>query len=93
MKTEIINVRIPEEYKNLLKEESLNNGVSISDTIRSIIDFYYYEIPNEEFEPELYNSNQFLYLIAWMFNKKGCPQDYSTKQELIDLKNIFKFFN
>ncbi len=94
MKTVILNVRVPEYLRNALIEESSNNDVLISDTIRTILNSHYEDNNEEEiyddleFENDFYNSNQFLYLVSWIFEKKGQPNVNCEKHILIELKNI-----
>ncbi|SEB06998.1 hypothetical protein SAMN05443667_12011 [Flavobacterium gillisiae] len=94
MKTVILNVRVSEETRDALIEESSNKGISISENIRAILSNHIKEDIDEEntdfsaFANGFYNSNEFLYLITWIYDKKGQPQDNSEKHILIELKNI-----
>lgn len=84
MKSILLNVRIPEHFNDQLQEESLHSGQSISEVLRNIISDHYSLTVCEE---DLYTSNRYIFLIVWIFQKKGQPQDHSDKQTLIDLKN------
>ena len=84
MKSIIVNVRVPEYLNDQLQEESLHSGQSISEVLRNIISDHYSLTVREE---DLYTSNRYIFLIVWIFQKKGQPQDHSNKQTLIDLKN------
>jgi hypothetical protein len=83
MKSVLLNVRVPENLSNRLNEESMDLGVNLSEILRTIIANHFTVTEND-----IYNSNKFIYLTSWIFQKKGFPQDCSNKQTLIDLKNI-----
>lgn len=84
MKSILLNVRVPDYLNDQLQEESTHSGQSISEVLRSIISDHYRLSTHEE---ELYTSNRFIFLIVWIYQKKGQPRDHSDKQTLIDLKN------
>jgi hypothetical protein len=94
MKTEILNVRVTRQMNNLLIADSSNKEITISDNIRIILSDYFglnQNLINQnsfESKNDFYNSNEFIYLVAWMFDKKGRPQIDCEKQKLIELQNI-----
>lgn len=83
MKSVLLNVRVPEYLSDQINEEAMDSGISISEAVRTIISNHFTVTEND-----IYNSNKFIYLTSWIFQKKGSPQDRSDKQTLIDLKNI-----
>lgn len=84
MKSILLNVRVPEYLVDQIQEESTDSGQSISDVLRSIISDHYKLSTQQE---DLYNSNRYIFLLIWIFQKKGQPQDNSDKEKLINLKN------
>lgn len=83
MKSVPLHVRVPECLSDKLNDESVDSGTSNSEVLRKIISNHFTVTEND-----IYNSNKFIYLTSWIFQKKGFPQDSSNKQTLIDLKNI-----
>ena len=94
MKSDILNVRIPEKLKNMLIDDSDQKGISLSDNVRDILTTYNKELQNEEvdnqtlFDNNYPNSNEFIYLISWMFEKSRDPYNWGLKNDLEDLKKI-----
>lgn len=92
MKSVILNVRISQDLRNKLENLSLENKTSISDTIRNILKNHFENPGNEHSDyvdvDYLYHSNQFLFLITWMFEKTTYCYDDKSEMELLGLKNI-----
>ena len=92
MKSNILNVRIPEEIKNTLLKKSEELGINLSDMIREILTTHCDENENNDlssvFNIELYNSNEFIFLLTWLIDKRKFPSDNNEIEVLIDLKNI-----
>ena len=89
MKSVILNVRISQDLKNKLEKQSKEDGATISDLIRDILNNYTEnEDSNYSLTDDLYHSNQFLFLITWMFEKRDCGLDGKTEFELQRLKSI-----
>lgn len=94
MKTDILNVRIPQKLRDRLIDDSQEKGITLSDHSREILTAYYEdqivnEIDNQTLhEISFYNSSEFIYLIFWMFEKINCSKHNGTKTELEDLKKI-----
>jgi hypothetical protein len=91
MKSVILNVRISPDLRNKLEKLSIQNEVSTSDIIRDILNNHFDYLENEESDYEdedyLYHSNQFLFLVTWMFEKKTCCYDGHSERDLLSLKN------
>lgn len=91
MKSVIQNMRLSQDLKNKLENQSLENEVSISVSIRDILTnhFNYSEVDNFDLEKDdyLYHSSKFLFLVAWMFEKTTCCYDGYSELELLSLKN------
>ena len=91
MNSAILNVRIPQDLKNKLEKLSVQNNASTSDILRDILsnhfDYVENEAPDYEDEDYLYNSNQFLFLVTWVFEKKFCCYDGHSERDLHSLKN------
>jgi hypothetical protein len=89
MKSVILNVRISQELKNNLEKQSEEEGVTISDLIRNILNNHSDNETSNLLDMDyLYHSNQFLYLITWMFEKRDCAFDGKTEIELLRIKSI-----
>ncbi len=92
MKSVILNVRISKDLKNALENQSLENEVSISDTIREIVENHFENVYDDEdlfVNPNLlYNSNEFLFLVSWLFEKKDFAYDGNSEAQLLDIKKI-----
>ena len=75
MKSEILNVRVPRKLRDTLIDDSDEKGISLSDNVREILTSYSEEIQREEvdnqtlFDNNYPNSNEFIYLISWMYEK------------------------
>lgn len=91
MKSVIQNVRIPQDLRNKLEKLSIQNDVSTSEIIRDILNnhFDYSENEESDYEDEdyLYHSNQFLFLVTWLFEKRTCCYDGLFERDLLSLKN------
>lgn len=91
MKSVIQNVRISQDLRNKLEKLSIQKDVSTSDIIRDILNNHFDYLENEESDYEdedyLYHSNQFLFLVTWMFDKITCCYDGLSELELASLKN------
>lgn len=94
MKSDILNVRIPEKLRNMLIDDSDQKGISLSDNVRDILTTYSEELQSEEvdnqtlFDNNYPNSNEFIYLISWMYEKSRDPYNWGLKNDLEDLKKI-----
>ncbi|WKL44894.1 hypothetical protein [Flavobacterium sp. ZE23DGlu08] len=94
MKSYILNVRIPEKLRNMLIDDSDQKGVSLSDNVRDILTTYSEELQSEEidnqtlFDNNYPNSNEFIYLISWIYEKSRDPYNWGLKNDLEDLKKI-----
>lgn len=92
MKSEILNLRIPASLKEKLENESGDNDITLSDLTRDILLSHYMENEGDNlfFESEInfYNSNEFLYLITWLFEKRLNNYDTNKIQVFEDLKKI-----
>jgi len=94
MKSDILNVRISRKLRNLLIEDSDQKDISLSDNVRDILTAYSVELQNEEidnqtlFDNNFPNSNEFIYLISWIYEKSRDPINWGLKNDLEDLKKI-----
>lgn len=89
MKSVTLNVRISQDLKNKLEKQSQEDGAAISDLVRDILNNYIEnEDSNYSLTDDLYHSNQFLFLITWIFEKRDCSLDGKTEFELQRLKSI-----
>lgn len=96
MKSVVLNVRVPVSLKENLESYSLLNNLSISDCVRDIISNHYrVQEKNQNTslkclrsESTEYNSNEFIYLITWLFEKRISPYDSNRKEVFIGLKKI-----
>ncbi|MFV8339625.1 hypothetical protein ACNQGL_10175 [Flavobacterium sp. LB3P21] len=94
MKSDILNVRIPEKLRKMLIDDSDQKGISLSDNVRDILTTYSEELQSEEvdnqtlFDNSYPNSNEFIYLISWMYEKSRDPYNWGLKNDLEDLKKI-----
>lgn len=91
MKKVLLNVRIPFDLRDELEILAKKNGSTISDTIRDILKCELitkneYSKQNEDLD--FYHSNEFLLLVAWVFEKKNCAYDAYSIQALLQLKRI-----
>jgi hypothetical protein len=94
MKSDILNVRIPKKLRDTLINDSNQKGISLSDNVRDILTTYSVELQSEEVDNQTLsdnnfpNSNEFIYLISWMYEKSRDPINWGLKKELEDLKVI-----
>lgn len=92
MKSEILNLRIPASLKEKLENEAGDNDITLSDLTRDILLSHYIEneddTPFFQSEINFYNSNEFLYLITWLFEKRLNNYDTNKIQVFEDLKKI-----
>jgi hypothetical protein len=94
MKSDILNVRISRKLRNLLIEDSDQKDISLSDNVRGILTTYSMELQSKEvdnqtlFDNNFPNSNEFIYLISWMYEKSRDPINWGLKNDLEDLKKI-----
>lgn len=94
MKSEILNVRVPRKLRDTLIDDSDEKGISLSDNVREILTSYSEEIQREEvdnqtlFDNNYPNSNEFIYLISWMYEKIRDQYNWGLINDLEDLKKI-----
>ncbi len=92
MKSEILNLRIPASLKEKLENEAGENSISLSDLARDILLSHFKD--NDELnifrdnEINFFNTNEFLYLITWLFEKRLNNYDTNKIQVFEDLKKI-----
>jgi hypothetical protein len=91
MESVIQNVRISQDLRNKLEKLSQENEVSISVSIRDILNNYFEDSDDEDFDFDkddyLFHSSEFLFLVAWVFEKATCAYDGLLEIELRSLKN------
>lgn len=102
MKHQTLNIRISQELKNKLFVDSLEMGISVSNYARDILLSYFeeqsntmnYELFKKQEEENLFNSNQFIFLVTWIFEKRSNSFDQNEKRVLETFKqtslNIIK---
>nr|WP_315184428.1 hypothetical protein [uncultured Flavobacterium sp.] len=94
MKSEILNVRVPRKLRDTLIDDSDEKGISLSDNVREILTSYSEELQREEvdnqtlFDNNYPNSNEFIYLISWMYEKIRDQYNWGLINDLEDLKKI-----
>lgn len=94
MKSNILTVRIPEKLRNRLIDDSDQKGITLSENVKNILNTYSEELQREEvdnltlFDNNYPNSNEFIYLISWMYEKMRDPCNWGLKNDLEDLKKI-----
>lgn len=96
MKSDILNVRIPQKIKNLLNTESDQLGINLSDNIRDILSNHCYKnnTQNLTIDAKLYNSNEFLFLITWLIDKRNNNYNNNNIEVLVNIKKvIYKVIN
>ncbi|MDD3004493.1 hypothetical protein [Flavobacterium sp.] len=98
MKSEILNLRIPASLKEKLEDEANDNNLTLSDLSRDILLSHYQNNEDHNIfldkEITLYNSNEFLYLITWLFEKRLNNYDTNNIQVFEGLKkNVMKVMN
>lgn len=91
MKSVILNVRISQDLKDKLANLSNEKNVSISNIIRKALNDCFCsseEVSNDVFEQDnLYHSNEFIFLVTWIFEKVNRNEDTYSKIQLLILKN------
>lgn len=96
MKSVILNVRIPLEIKNTLIIDGNQKGKNLSDNTRDILTDHCHKLENKDstLGSEMYNTNEFIFVIAWLLEKRYFHIDNNEIEVLCDLKNvIFKIIN
>ncbi len=94
MKSTILNVRIPVELKNSLEKIIQSEKTTISDLVRDILQVHVEDSENyfanifESLKTVKYNSNDFIYLISWIYEKRVNYSDSNSEDTLIKLKSI-----
>lgn len=94
MKHQTLNIRISQELKHKLLVDSMSKNTSISNYARDILTSYFveqregmnYELFKKQEEEKLFNSNQFIFLVTWIFEKKNNSFDNNEKRILETLK-------
>lgn len=90
MESVIQNVRISLDLRNKLEKLSQENEVSISVSIRDILNNYFDYSDDDDFdlrkEDSFFLSSEFIFLVAWMFEKTTCCYDGLKEHELASLK-------
>lgn len=96
MKSAILNVRIPQEIKNELINDANEKGINLSNRINEILITHCQKEINKDstLGAEMYNSNEFIFLFAWLMEKRRYQTDHHEIEVLNDLKNItYKVIN
>lgn len=94
MKSDILNVRIPEKLRNMLMEDSNQKGISLSDNARKILISHYQKLSVAEIDNQTLhdirfpNSNEFIFLITWLLEKIKDPVHCGSKNDLQEIKKI-----
>ena len=96
MKSVILNVRIPQEIKNALIIDGNQKGKNLSDNTRDILVDHCHKIGNKDsaLGREMYNTNEFIFLFAWIMEKRRCQIDDNEIGVLNNLRCItYKVIN
>jgi hypothetical protein len=94
MKSLILNVRIPQKLRDALVLDSDQKDISLSDHVRAILITYNEDLQRAEvdnqtlFANDYPTSNEFIYLISWLYEKSRDPHNHGSKSDLEDLKKI-----
>lgn len=94
MKSDSLSVRIPKKLRNILIEDSNQKGISLSCNVKDILTTYSEELQIQEvdnqtlFDNNYPNSNEFIFLLAFMYEKIKDPINWGLKNDLEDLKKI-----
>lgn len=94
MKSDNLNVRISNKLRDMLTDDSDQKGISLSDNVREVLTSYceqeqYEEIDNQTlFDNNYPNSNEFIYLVSWMYDKQKDHRHLGSENDLQDLKII-----
>lgn len=94
MKHKTLNIRISQALKHKLLVDSMSKSTSISNYARDILTSYFeeqsegmnYELFKKQEEEKLFNSNQFIFLVTWIFEKRNNSFDNNEKRVLKTLK-------
>jgi hypothetical protein len=96
MKSVILNVRIPQEIKNILIIDGKQKGKNLSDNTRDILTDHCHKLKNKDsiLGGEMYNSNEFIFLFAWIMEKRRCQNNVDDIEVLNNLKKVtYKVIN
>ena len=96
MKSVILNLRIPLEIKNALINEANQSGKNLSDNTRDILITHCRKLENKDLilGNEMYNTNEFIFLFAWIMEKRRHQNDNNEIGVLNYLKNVtYKVIN
>lgn len=94
MKSTLLNVRISEDLKAHLKNIALAEKVSISDLVKDILLTHVEESQQhqkkylESLKYVKYTSNDFIFLISWLYEKRFNYYDYNSEFVLSEVKEI-----
>lgn len=92
MKSEILNLRIPASLKQKLEKDAVENSITLSDLAREIISSHYETSLQDNLlfnlDYNFYASNEFIYLITWIFEKRLNNYDSNNIQVFERLKKI-----
>lgn len=94
MKHQTLNIRISQALKNKLLVDSMSKNISISNYARDILTSYFeeqsegidYELFKKQEDEKLFNSNQFIFLVTWIIEKRNNSFDNHEKRVLETLK-------
>ncbi len=95
-KSAILNLRIPQEIKNGLINEANQLGKNLSENTLNILTTHCNKIKNKDaaLGNEMYNTNEFIFLFAWLLEKRRYQSCNNEIGELNYLKNItYKVIN
>lgn len=96
MKSVILNLRISLEIKNALINEANQSGKNLSDNTRDILITHCRKLETKDsiLGNEMYNTNEFIFLFAWIMEKRRYQNDDNEIGVLNYLKNvIYKVIN
>lgn len=96
MKSVILNLRISLEIKNALINEANQSGKNLSDNARDILITHCHKLKNTDsiLGKEMYNTNEFIFLFAWIMEKRRYQNDDNEIGVLNYLKNVtYKVIN
>ncbi len=96
MKSVILNVRIPSEVKNTLIMDGNQKGKNLSDNTRDILVNHCRKLENKDsiLGSKIFNTNEFIFLLAWVLEKRRIHTDYNEIGVLNNLKNAsYKVIN
>jgi len=96
MKSVILNVRIPQEIKNTLIIDGNQKGKNLSDNTRDILITHCHKLENKDsiLGNEMYNTDEFIFLFAWIMEKRRYQNDDNEIGVINYLKNVtYKVIN